>query len=1753
MGQNDALKLVGEVRRRMVEFSLNLNFLRDVKIANICEKLWNGDTAGKGGLVSDIWVEGSFPPQESKYTLEGLSVENIFPPDLCEHLDKKGVFPKKRYLYSHQAESLRIIQGFKTRNKPSLVITAPTGAGKTESFLLPVISELWSQPTRKTNGGMRCLILYPMNALVADQVERIYEWLKGGDHPLSVFHFTSETPNDYYAANRQGEPKWEGCRKRTRQEARGRENELGHKLDSSNYTSVPDIVITNYSMLEYMLCRPQDACFFGPDLQAIVLDEAHLYTGTLAAEITLLLRRVIEKCQTQTENIIQIATSATLGGDDEDLKQFVSQLFSAKIEHTFLIKGIRETVELKELKIPRDTACLYNEISKHFNKEIHTLTSDGNLIVSDTQVVKDLANVISPLVTEVDLKNAINKYDNVLAKFLFEVLHKSPIIIELIKYMFSEEIVSLNQLAKKTWGVTNTSSIQATILLLRLCASARRESSEMPLLPHRLHLLVRSPEGLSVCLNSNCSGPDELKMPSLGCVQSPADRCQFCNKITLPMHRCDTCGEWALAGHENSEDDIVEPGYFVRPKNHTYYLITPKESQQDLIEIIINTDSASFFNNKGESIKLYKAPCPIHGGACYDKEKCARQKCPNCGVEWSVLSDDDNVRNLPCKPMKGTESLAISLLAETVLAGLPSFPDDTRRWKPGGGKRLLCFSDSRREAARLGPLLTSQHETWIIRSAIARTVQNLEVGDLGEYYKEEIKRVQAKLDIEPKSIIRLQLEKELCEKKTKMKIAFYGMSFTEFANCFVKNDIIKEILHRESGEKHSAEDWNQKSWLKNYENVSRHADALLATELAGPPLKPRISVEAIGLIEIAYPGIDELGPPDELMGVLPKECNKDQLVLVWSKIVAFLLDSLRADRVTGWSQLTERREWQGESQLYEKYCTKNKHGWNAQAFIGDINRSSEKRQLRLYFIENILRKLKCPEINVDKIAVSFLENVFNQLLFAASNKSADFNWLVSEEVQIGPRESARAFKLLLDRLAIKRPATLFRCPSTGTIWSRSVLGWAPIKGCQGNLIEVSHKELDFDLRWGRARRELLESPIFSMGLWGEEHSAQLSPTENKSRQKLFKEGIRNILSSTTTMELGIDIGGLNGVLIGNVPPGKANHLQRAGRAGRRSDGSAIVVTYSRERAFDREVFNNFHVFLKKELRKPNVLIGRERILKRHVYALFLAEFFVRHQPASVGAMSAYGPMGKFCGIGIPQKWGSESQKPTSNNNIEGFENQFVECLSGQLGMNLRRKCSRIVFETKLQNIIDEDDKWGIFIEQCIEQFNASISNWKKDVRYLIEAWEEIPGIPTNSELRSERAKANSLQYQIKARCDLPVIECLANYRFLPRYGFPINLQKLSVRIPKESKPGKSVVESKYRLERSSLLALNEYIPGADILVGGKVAVSRGIAKNWTDVNRDEALGLQEYALKCGGNAHIYTSTSQTEKCPECGESSSGSCQKLLFPKFGYTTAAWEPPKRGGRLDRVGEVETYPISSFTADDGDTVIEQNFAGIKQLKITYKEEAGLLLRNSGDNGYGFAVCSKCGFSMSEECDGQTGIIKLPIKFQSHASIYNSNPNTLCWKKKESAQVLRNRVFAAKEYTDMLLIESRLFNDIRIAGLFSLGRALLLAGCRLLEIDSREIAVELKPLAVGLKGIILYDTTPGGSGHCLELLNLKMKWLVDARNIMKGSDDHHQRCKRACIECILDFSGQFYSDRLNRIEALEILEALLDETGVG
>lgn len=283
-----------------------------------------------------------------------------------------------------------------------MVITAGTGAGKTESFLLPVLNQLFSEARADNECGIRAVILYPMNALVNDQVKRLHGWMKGQER-VTLFHFTGETPEDPTEANSSNYPKFDQSRRRTRQEARN---------------TVPDVLVTNYSMLEYMLCRPQDSVFFGPALRSVVLDEAHLYNGTLAAELALLLRRLMLRCDVKSEDVFQIATSATLGNDDEEeVKRFASKLFSKDKALIRWRKGETIRTQLPDEEPPTVPAQIADVIATSALEDRIFLEDDA--LIQDVNLAGSVRMYAKPLVSQGALEGVV--HENKPAR---ETLHK---------------------------------------------------------------------------------------------------------------------------------------------------------------------------------------------------------------------------------------------------------------------------------------------------------------------------------------------------------------------------------------------------------------------------------------------------------------------------------------------------------------------------------------------------------------------------------------------------------------------------------------------------------------------------------------------------------------------------------------------------------------------------------------------------------------------------------------------------------------------------------------------------------------------------------------------------------------------------------------------------------------------------------------------------------------------------------------------------------------------------------------------------------------------------------------------------------------------------------------------------------------------------------------------------------------------------------------------------------------------------------
>lgn len=678
--QIDALRTRSAIEERLVDMASSDNYLRCPELNERVRQIWRGVDGG-GGCASEVFVEGIFPAADGGGSLRDLAARGIVSPRLCEQLARTGKLPIDRGLYEHQRRAIEVAASAGQR-PPVVVVRAGTGMGKTEAFLLPLLNQVFRAPRRGPAKGVRAIILYPMNALVNDQVQRLHGWMHG-QNECRLFHFTGETPEDKRAADRAGFPDWDdGSRIRTREDAR---------------KNPPDILITNYSMLEYMLIRPQDAPFFGSDLSAIVLDEMHLYSGTLAAEIALLLRRVLLRAGKRHDEVLFLGASATLGGD---LKTFSADLFSRSPESVEILEGRRSR---PQLSTPSKLSCFPRPDQVPDPATDRPFLSEDGLI-DDADLAKEVVTACQPL-TGIGPSSVAETRP---AAALAAVVEKSPIIHRLQSALWDRserrDIIPLSELSRELWGVSDAAANSATERLLRLGARARRQAHELPVLPHKLHFLARAPVGPMVCLNPGCDHPSDYRFPGGGAVlRGDLEACPSCHTQTLPLARCTACGDATVAALHNQADNRFRPKRdWAASEVDTHdedgeariedFFLKPSDTAEDA-EPYMHADGRREATGRFSWLRAYK-------------------NCPNCG------EDRD-----PFRLVGAGEEAALGLVAETALASMPPLPGADRAWKPAAGRRLLAFSDSRQSAARLGPALTATHERQMCRAIMATTLR----------------------------------------------------------------------------------------------------------------------------------------------------------------------------------------------------------------------------------------------------------------------------------------------------------------------------------------------------------------------------------------------------------------------------------------------------------------------------------------------------------------------------------------------------------------------------------------------------------------------------------------------------------------------------------------------------------------------------------------------------------------------------------------------------------------------------------------------------------------------------------------------------------------------------------------------------------------------------------------------------------------------------------------------------------------------
>ena len=1692
MSQLNTISLRDALINRVTEFALDDHFVRDPQLTQALREIWSGRPKS-GGLGSDLWVEGTFPSMPAAETMQDLINRGLIHPELGDQLDATGVFPRTLHPYQHQLESFEAAASgeYPDGGKGGIVVTAGTGAGKTESFLIPMLNELWRSPSQPGK-GVSALILYPMNALVNDQVGRLDKWLCDQDR-VSFFHFTSETPENARTANKRNLPPATPARYRTRQQARGWENGHGNALANGDGPN-PDILVTNYSMLEYMLCRPQDSVFFGSNLRVIILDEAHIYSGNLAAEITLLLRRVLMRCGRRPEEVLCIATSATIGGGVDELQRFAARLFSKPEELMTVIEGQSQRPELQaqEALLPLPSS-LVDSLRQHpFPAEETLINWDGepHFRQATAEGWEAWQQSLVPLVPAAGLSTAIdaNQESQEAAPLLADALTHSEAVAAIQGVLWNDGApmrIPLRELSERVFARTDDDSIEAMRQLLQAGAIARNHPSALPLVPNRMHYLLRGPEGMLISFEEETTEAMVAISDGRQVFSAGADPVVLGEGAQNPLtlFRCNESGWWGVAG--KLVDGYLEPVpqsvvLYGGEEDPDYDPENPNAPQQTSIRFFsleevagrsrIRFDPTTGRYGANGAIQLWEVgTCPVSGTILTQES-----------VGW----------------FSSRARLQLSVVAETALAAMPEYTDDNRAWKPARGRRLLVFSDSRAEAARLGPRLTRQHELQVFRAAVVERLQNVNLAATEEELQVVEQQVEALRDqvANASAALRNLLQAQLDLLENYLRQMGEGGTVADWVSVLQDSEVICELFDATGGKDHLPGDQNAYDvWTQNSNAVRNSLAPLLGRELARRPTWPSPSLETLGLVEVVYPGIDALKISDEVLGTLPPAVV-EQIEACWGDYLSALLDAVRNQgAITLGNEEADRDYQYGNGFLGKTFAQDQAYRRSIIPLIG-AHVDGPQASRRNSFTKRILEAFGLDSEHASEMTVPVMRAAFGCLQSAAEDGS--LSWL--HYVDAAPTNDGNvvsALQIRFQQLALRRPSRLFRCSQTGQVWPRSVAGYYP-GGNAESLVEISHEEIDNDPRLGRRRRELRDWIGFKLGLWAEEHSAQLSPAENARLQNLFREGMRNILSSTTTLELGIDIGALSAVLLGNLPPGKANYLQRAGRAGRRADGTSAVLGFARPSAYEREVFLDFRRYLERDLRRPTVFLDRAPLVTRHAHAWLLGEFFRAHylQGDAAGAMNAYGRMGAFTGQPLPKVWRNGQPKPQVDPPVANpISQQFLEYLDNLIltvPAEMQETLDRLW--TGCPNVTADLADWQGNLQAIRRSFEAAIADWTEVTTELVTTWQEIPSIaPQATGSGPYRNQANAIFFQLLALHRLTVIEALADARVLPRYGFPIGLSRLRVQVSTDGKKARE--EDQFRLQRDGMMAMREYTPGSQLLVGGMVITSRGLLKHWTGaVMQEESWGLRGRFVRTSGGYFDYSLSSvPPDDPPPFGPAVRVSRGEFLFPRHGFTTAAWDPPRHGSDFDRVGQLEVFTLAFANPDDCDPP-QTGFGGIAGCVATYRDAGELLLLNSGAHKRGFAICQKCGYAESEWQIGAAGRVDLPGRYEWHAPLNAANPRVRCWSAEE-APIWRNHHLAAKQTTHLLKLDFGPVGQVMDRELlYTLGQALRLTAAETLELDEREIGLldpAPDPQTGQYRSVVLYDSLAGGSGHLAEL----------------------------------------------------------------
>lgn len=682
------------------------------------------------------------------------------------------------------------------------------------------------------------------------------------------------------------------------------------------------------------------------------------------------------------------------------------------------------------------------------------------------------------------------------------------------------------------------------------------------------------------------------------------------------------------------------------------------------------------------------------------------------------------------------------------------------------------------------------------------------------------------------------------------------------------------------------------------------------------------------------------------------------------------------------------------------------------------------------------------------------------------------------------------------------------CDTCRQVWWRSVQAVCPSFHCKGTL-RVTEDE---DLADNHYRR--LYQSLKTIGMSISEHTGQLESRYASEIQQDFIDGRINVLSCSTTFELGVDVGEVVAVLMKNVPPSPANYVQRAGRAGRRTASAALVVTFAQRRNHDLHYFQNPWAMVDGTVTTPIISIDNPQIVRRHLHAV---------------AFAAYERMIVESG-GTWHKSVKEFFVPLAEETTAPVDD-FLEWLRGRpqdLGDALTRITPANIDVDRAETLGVANWNWVDALALSSEEHESygwlsrATNEVREELRETLDAISEKDERLVEARKADQGPRVRAILFQMQALerekdtiSGRRLIDYLARRVVIPKYGFPVDVVTLDV--IRHGDAGSTKVD----LSRDLRLGITEFAPGSQIVADKAIWEPIGVR-----IPPSKALLTSTWAECADCNAFWTVRGAEPGDCPTCGSGQLAGSRQFFKPEFGFLGKRSDQ-KPGEARPRNNGFSDVHFSDFAAPPPE--FQEMSLSAHKIRYRFSKQGQITVINGGNGGRGFRVCFTCG------C---TEVAPINVRRTGISKETHQRPNV---SGSQCSSHFRVMHFGHDYFTDVVEID--LDFDMSWGEARSCLYALLSATPRI-GITRGDVNGTLRSTGSGRPpSLILIDAVPGGAGHAHRIQE-RLGDLVDSairivRDCQCGADS-------SCYSCLRSYENQRFHFELVRGDALRILETI-------